>query len=117
MAYTGRPYGLKAYSWGPYSTWRLPAVDAGLIGKSSLAGEASFPLLEDIEVGLWARSSLGALSLRQDAVARVGLLTGRSSIDPEARLFWEEEPPSDCPAGGWVVQSPPAYVCPETVDG
>jgi hypothetical protein len=116
MAYTGRPFGLKAYSWGPYSTWRLPEIDAALLGQSSLSAEASFPLLEDIEAFLAGQSSVGPLRLLQDAVSRVGPLTGRSSLTPDVRLFWEEEPPSDC-GNDWVVQGPPPYVCPETVDG
>jgi hypothetical protein len=116
MTYRPRPYGLGAYGDDLYSQYRQPDLaPAWLLARSGSSGPAV--LLRDRAgaCNLQARSGARAV-LNEDAVARVGVLAGRSGSTMNARLYWEPNPACDTT---WVARPPPPYVCPEleTADG
>jgi hypothetical protein len=95
MAYGTRPYGIWAYGFSAYSTWHK--VDAGtyLMGVSGVAGLLSNPITHLIETGLVGQSSIVA-HLYLDGLVKVGPFTGMSGAYLNLRLYWEDEPPSEC---------------------
>jgi hypothetical protein len=137
MAYGTRPYGIWAYGFGPYSTWRMVSLGGVVLdGVSATTALLSVSITHLIVAALGGRSGIAATAY-SDLQAHVGPLTGQSGIAPNLRLFWELEIPCDAPwapgvpceviwspvAGcdaAWVVQPPPPLLCPdalEVVDG
>jgi len=81
VAYRGRPYGLAAYSWGPYSTWRFPDLGVlGLGGRSGAAGAVALAPVLEIVAGLGGRSGvLAGASLMPIHIVAAGM-GGRSGV-------------------------------------
>jgi len=97
MAYGTRPYGVWAYSFGPYSTWRLVDLDATrLPAISTMAALLSLPVTHLVAARLEGYSRIAATAY-SDLQAHVGPLTGQSGIHPNLRLYWEPETPCDAP--------------------
>jgi hypothetical protein len=96
MAYGTRPYGIWAYSYGPYSTWRQVELGGVVLeGVSVSVSMLSLPVTHLIAATVGGRSSLHP-ALYLDGLVKVGPLTGRSGIYPNLRLYWEDEPPTEC---------------------
>jgi hypothetical protein len=124
MAYGTRPYGIWAYGFGPYSTWRL--VDLGgvvLDGASTTKALLSLPVTHLIVAALGGRSGIAATAYA-DIVVHVGPLTGQSGVAANLRLYWEPDSPCDAtwapdipcdaiwaPAAGCDAPWVPALAC------
>jgi hypothetical protein len=103
MAYGTRPYGVWAYSFGPYSTWRLVDLDATrLPAISTMASLLSLPVTHLVTASLEGRARIAA-TLYADLQAHVGPLTGQSGIYPNLRLYWEPDTPCDA---AWAPDAP-----------
>jgi hypothetical protein len=83
VTYRGRPYGLLASGWGPYSQWRHVELSAALRGRASIRALADFPLLPE--------------------QLRVPVMVGRGSLLADLQIQWR---PPVVPPGEWLPGVP-----------
>ena len=134
----GRPFGVWAYSFGPYSRWHQVVMDPlSLHGRGGLSrSELMLPILHLVSAKLSGRSHLSPLLTINAVINLEAPLAAQSGMQAPLRYFWEHEPPSECgddwspgmpcvvawtPAAGcdvaWVVQPKPPFACPEVIHG
>jgi hypothetical protein len=95
MAYGTRPYGTFHYGFGPYSVWRKVDASVRFQSISAMGALLSNPVTHLIVAGLEGVSGVSP-RLNNNGLVRVGPLTGQSGIYLNLRLYWEDEPASEC---------------------
>lgn len=103
----GRPFGVWAYSFGPYSRWHQVALEPlsltsrGGINRPLLV----LPILHEISVTIVGRSRVDPLLNIRAELHLSGHLGARGSLYAPLRLYWEIEPPSEC-GDDWMPDEP-----------